>query len=126
MKRTINLDLKGEDHIRFIRLTTDDTIDPVVQKVLTLLFFSAEDYVKTREGLTVVDTLNICNTGDLQAVASLFSDVCTSIKNAINDDADSRLLDDLYITLETDGTGAVKAAIHVTKADGSTTETQLV
>ena len=125
MKRTINLDLKGEDHIRLIKLTTDPTIDPVVQRVLTLLFFSAEDYVKTREGLTVVDTLNICNTGDLQAVASLFSDVCSYIKNAINESSPTKLLDDLYITLDTDGYGEVQATINVNKADG-TTETQLV
>ena len=126
MKRAINLDLKGEDHIRFIRLTTEETINPIVQRVLTLLFFSAEDYVKTREGLTVVETLSTCNTGDLQAVASLFSDTCTYIKNAINTDANTQIIDDLYITLSTNNDGTVKAVINIANADGTITKTQLV
>lgn len=122
MKRTINLDLVGGDAIKYIKLSAETTIDPVVQRVLTLLMFSIENYVKTEDGLTVMETLTRCNSGDIHQVAALMSDVMANVKDAINED--EHLIESLDISLSVEGT-AVKAVINTEKVDGEIVSTAI-
>lgn len=120
MKKTINLDLIGDGTIRYIKLTKDETIDPIMQRVLTLLVLSVEDYVKTEEGNTIIDTLYSCNSGDIHQVAALMSDVMSNVRDVINES--DPVIETLDIELSVDGT-KVKAVINITKYNGDTVST---
>lgn len=114
-KRSINLDLIGDNTIKYMKLSKDTTIDSVAQKVLTLLVFSIEDYVKLEDGLTIMDTLYRANNGDVQQLAMSMSEVMMNVQDTINED--ERLIDSLSIELEATGTH-VKATIQIEKSNG--------
>jgi hypothetical protein len=98
-----------------MKLSKDTTIDSVAQKVLTLLIFSIEDYVKLEDGLTIMDTLYRANNGDVQQLAMSMSEVMMNVQDTINED--ERLINSLSIELEATGTH-VKATIQIEKANG--------
>ena len=125
MKRAINFNISGSHAIRKLELCETGNIDPILQKVLTLMFFSVEDYTKTQEGLSIIDTLHIANTGDLQAVAALFTEPLNNIKNAINNASDEVLIDQLYISMSGEG-GKVQAIVHIDKTDKTINEIQVL
>lgn len=123
MLRTINLDIGNGDPIKTIRLTEEPTIDPIGQKVLTLFLFSVEDYTKTSEGLSPIDTLLLANNGDVQGLASILSPIMLNIKDAINEE--ELLIDQVSVEL-TAVDGGIKAFIQVDRADNDTITIPLV